>query len=149
MIKNITITITLLVILILSQVARCETNSISEGIKRAKEENKAILVYFFSKHCEYCVEMERDVLNNKEISNVLKKDIIYLGVDVEESTSTAMQYGVRGYPTTVLIDDKGKMIARIPGYIPKNDFKKILVFLTGKYYKKTDLTSYIKSNRNR
>ena len=93
--------------------------------------------------------MERDVLNDREIGNVLKKDIIYLGVDVEKSADTAARYGVRGYPTTVLINDKGKMIARIPGYIPKDDFKKILVFLTGKYYENMNLTSYLKNSGNK
>src|SRR5512145_1145624 len=93
--------------------------SLFEEMKRAKKENKSTLVYFFSKYCGYCTEMERDVLSNREISTILKRDIVYLDIDVDKDTNVAMQYGVRGYPTTVLMDEYGNIIARIPGYIPR------------------------------
>jgi len=120
-----------------------------EEINRAKAENKEILVYFFSKYCSYCTKMERDVLKSNEISKILQRDIVYLGVDVEKNSDTAIKFGIRGYPTTVLLNDKGELLARIVGYIKKDDFKVILRFLVGKHYKKTDLMSYIKNDRNR
>jgi len=149
MVKRATIITIFFVILSLSQVVHCTTSGIQDGINRAKEENKAILIYFFSKYCGYCTEMERDVLKSSEISAMLKRDIIYLGVDVEKNADAAIKYGVRGYPTTILMDDKGKMMARIPGYIPREDFRRILRFLSGKYYKNTDLMSYIKNDKKR
>lgn len=149
MAKNIKISAILIVILALPQVLHCGTNGIQEGIGRAKAENKAILVYFFSKYCGYCTKMESDVLKSNEISRILQRDIVYLSVDVEKNFDTAIKFGIRGYPTTVLLNDKGELLARVAGYIKKDDFKVILRFLVGKHYKKTDLMSYIKNGRNR
>lgn len=139
----------LIVMLTLPQVLHCGTNGMQEEINRAKAENKEILVFFFSKYCSYCTKMERDVLKSNEISKILQRDIVYLGVDVEKNSDTAIKFGIRGYPTTVLLNDKGELLARIVGYIKKDDFKVILRFLVGKHYKKTDLMSYIKNDRNR
>ncbi len=139
----------LIVMLTLPQVLHCGTNGMQEEISRAKAENKEILVYFFSKYCSYCTKMERDVLKSNEISKILQRDIVYLGVDVEKNSDTAIKFGIRGYPTTVLLNDKGELLARIVGYIKKDDFKVILRFLVGKHYKKTDLMGYIKNDRNR
>lgn len=149
MVKIIKIAAMLIVMLTLPQVLHCGTNGMQEEINRAKAENKEILVYFFSKYCSYCTKMERDVLKSNEISKILQRDIVYLGVDVEKNSDTAIKFGIRGYPTTVLLNDKGELLARIVGYIKKDDFKVILRFLVGKHYKKTDLMSYIKNDRNR
>jgi len=148
-VKIIKIAAMLIVMLTLPQVLHCGTNGMQEEINRAKAENKEILVYFFSKYCSYCTKMERDVLKSNEISKILQRDIVYLGVDVEKNSDTAIKFGIRGYPTTVLLNDKGELLARIVGYIKKDDFKVILRFLVGKHYKKTDLMSYIKNDRNR
>ncbi len=149
MVKIIKIAAMLIVMLTLPQVLHCGTNGMQEEINRAKAENKEILVFFFSKYCSYCTKMERDVLKSNEISKILQRDIVYLGVDVEKNSDTAIKFGIRGYPTTVLLNDKGELLARIVGYIKKDDFKVILRFLVGKHYKKTDLMSYIKNDRNR
>jgi thioredoxin-related protein len=148
-VKIIKIAAMLIVMLTLPQVLHCGTNGMQEEINRAKAENKEILVFFFSKYCSYCTKMERDVLKSNEISKILQRDIVYLGVDVEKNSDTAIKFGIRGYPTTVLLNDKGELLARIVGYIKKDDFKVILRFLVGKHYKKTDLMSYIKNDRNR
>lgn len=115
--------------------------------KKQKEESRARVVYFFSKYCEYCNMMDHDVLSDKEIGDMLEKDVAYLRVNVDKNPETARKYGVRGYPTTVLEEDTGRMIAQIPGYISKKEFKKILFFLKEKRYKTTGLGDYLKATK--
>jgi thioredoxin-related protein len=117
----------------------------SDVIKRAKNENKPVVIYFYSKYCRFCDAMDRDVLFDKEIKNTLNNRTIYLRVDVDAARQTARLYNVRGYPTTWLLDPAGKRIASLPGYIPKNDFKRILEFLKEKHYKKMDLREFLES----
>jgi len=109
----------------------------TEGLKRAKTEDKPVLLYFFSKYCGYCDKMDRDVLNDREINPTLKNDIVYIRIDVDKKNDIASLYAVRGYPTTAMLDPSGKRIAQIPGYIPKGEFKKMLSYLKGKHYKAT------------
>jgi thioredoxin-related protein len=89
--------------------------------------------------------MDRDVLNDKEINPVLKKEIVYIRIDVEKKTELASLYAIRGYPTISLLEPSGKRIAQVPGYIPKKEFKKILSFLKGKHYKTMTLREFLKS----
>lgn len=89
--------------------------------------------------------MDRDVLNDKEINPVLKKDLVYVRIDVDKKRDIAALYNIRGYPTIALIESSGKRIAQVPGYIPKEDFKKILSFLKGKHYKTMTLREFLKS----
>ena len=115
----------------------------TDGKKRAKNEDKPMVVYFFSKDCPYCKQMERDVLKDKEIANSLNKDVVYTTIDVDKRTDIANAYGVWGFPTTLLLESTGKRIAQIPGYIGKNDFKMILSYLKGKHYKTMGLGEFL------
>jgi thioredoxin 1 len=115
----------------------------SEAIKKAKTEDKPVVIYFYSKYCRYCDAMDRNVLFDKEIKKTLGEETVYLRVDVDKAQQTARLYNVRGYPTVYLLDPAGNGIASIPGYIPKNDFKKILAFLKGRHYKKMSLRAFM------
>jgi len=106
-----------------------------DALKRAEKEDKPIVLYFYSSFCGFCDLMDRDVLNDKEIEPMLKKDVVYVKISVDKSTELPRRYGVRGYPTISLLDPSGRRIVQIPGYVPKNDFKRILQFLKGKHYK--------------
>jgi len=112
-------------------------------MKRAKTEDKPVVIYFYSKYCRFCDAMDKDVLFDKEIKKTLSEQTIYLRIDVDTAKQTARLYNVRGYPTVWLLDPAGKRIISIPGYIPKNDFKKVLEFLKGKHYKKMSLWEFL------
>ena len=87
--------------------------------------------------------MDSDVLNNSEINPILKNDVVYVRIDVDKKRNLASLYNIRGYPTIVLLEPSGKGITQAPGYIPKKDFKKILSYLKGKYYKTMTLGEFI------
>jgi thioredoxin-related protein len=117
----------------------------SDAIKKAKIEDKPIVIYFFSKYCGYCEAMDKKVLFDKEIKKILDEETVYLRVDVDKEKQTAKLYNVRGYPTTSLLDPTGNRIISISGYVPKKDFKKILDFLKGRHYKKMSLHEFLSS----
>ena len=122
---------------------------IQEGKRRAKEEGKAVVVYFFSQFCSYCEAMDRAVLGDKEIAAVLKKDFIYLRIDAEKNLDITRKNGIRGYPTTMLIESNGKRIDTMPGYIEKKRFKLILSYLKGKHYKTMGLRVFLTTAESR
>lgn len=138
---------TLLAVVLL--VTSVHADILSEGKKRAREEDKSMVVYFFSRYCTYCEAMERDVLADKDIGTILNRDMIYLKIDVDGNEAIARRNGVWGYPTTILMENTGKPIVKIPGYIPKKDFKAILAYAKGKHYKVMGLGEYLKSSQSR
>ena len=93
--------------------------------------------------------MDKEVLAEKEINAILKKSVIYQRVDVEKREELARFYGVRGYPTTTFLEPNGQRILQIPGYIEKNDFKKLLAFVRGKYYKTMNFKDFLRNQTTR
>jgi thioredoxin-related protein len=115
----------------------------SDALKKAKTENKPVLLYFYSNYCTYCEAMDRNVLSDKDIKKSLATDVVYLRINVDDKRETAARYNIRGYPTTYLLDPVGKRIAVIPGYMSKRDFGKVLAFLKGKYYRTTNIWDFV------
>jgi thioredoxin-related protein len=134
---------TLLMLIIFFVNAALYAETLSEAKRKARNEGKATVLYFFSKHCSYCRAMDHDVFDDKEISDTLKKDVVYLRIDVDKSPGAARTCGVWAYPTTLLLESTGKRITQIPGYVSKSDFRKILSYLKGKRYKTMGLGDFL------
>ncbi len=119
------------------------------ALKTAKKENKPLLLYFFSKSCYYCTLMDSKTLADKEITAVLKKDFIFLRVDVDKSDDLSRLYRISGTPSSWFIESSGKPLGQIPGYIETRDYKIILEYMKGGHYKEMDLRDYIKKASTR
>ncbi len=142
-INNKPLSIVMVLFLVLFAAAASWADDHSDALKKAKAENKPLLLYFYSDYCTYCEAMDRNVLSDKDIKKALARDVVYLKVNVDEKRETAARYNIRGYPTTYLLDPAGKRIAIIPGYMSKKDFSKILVFLKGRHYKNTNIWDFL------
>jgi thioredoxin-related protein len=97
----------------------------------AEKENKPILIDFTgSSWCPPCKLMKKEVLSKKEFLDFASKNLILLEVDMlptgeaavpkldNQNQYLARKFGIEGFPTFVLINSKGKEIARNFGYIP-------------------------------
>jgi thioredoxin-related protein len=113
------------------------------ALKEAQREQKPLLLYFFSKSCAYCVEMERTTLADKGVNAMLKKDFVVLRVDADKSTDLTRLYRISGTPSSWFLDASGKRLFELPGYIRAKDYKKILEYVKGKYYAKMDLQDFL------
>jgi len=116
----------------------------SDAMKRARTEGKPMVLYFYSKYCYYCDEMEKRVLSDGEIRTLLKSGVVTLRIDVDKRDDLAAPYNVWSYPTTWLLEPTGKRIARVPGYVSKGEFKKILVYLREGHYKNMGLRDFLR-----
>ena len=136
-------TIALLVVVLITSNTVC-ADEWDMALKKAKKEDKPVVLYFFTAYCSYCRAMDKEVLADKEVSATLKKNAVYLRIDVEKRDDLARFYGVRGYPTTTFLDPNGQRIAQIPGYVEKDDFKRVLAFVKGKHYKTMNLKEFLR-----
>ena len=113
------------------------------ALKAARRDQKPLLLYFYSKSCTYCVEMERTTLADKGIDAMLKKDFVFLRVDADKATELTRLYRISGTPSSWFLDASGKRLGEMPGYIKAKDYKKILEYVKGKYYAKMDLQDFL------
>jgi thioredoxin-related protein len=117
----------------------------NSALKTAKKENKPLLLYFFSKSCYYCTLMGGKTLADKEIAAILKKDFVFLRVDVDKSDDLGRLYRISGTPSSWFLESSGKRVGEIPGYVETQDYKHILEYMKGRHYREMGLQDYLKN----
>ena len=99
------------------------------AIKKAKDENKTVLVNFTgSDWCKWCMKLNDEVFSQSEFEKYADANLILVKVDFPRSlpqsnetkmynNSLAQRYGVEGFPTIILLNKEGKMLVKT-GYQP-------------------------------
>jgi thioredoxin-related protein len=118
------------------------------ALRTAKNENKPLLLYFYSNTCYYCNVMDKDTLADNGVSATLRHDFVFLRIDVDRSKDLARLYRITGTPSSWFLEPSGKRLFEAPGYVQKSDYKTILEYVKGKYYDSMDLMAYMKKASN-
>jgi protein disulfide-isomerase len=99
-----------------------------EAQQAAKAGNKLLLLDFTgSDWCGWCIRLRREVFSKPEFQEYASKNLILMEVDfprAKEQTRTvrlqnenlAMQYGVQGFPTIIVLNSAGKVVGQL-GYM--------------------------------
>ncbi|MEZ4691153.1 MAG: thioredoxin family protein [Ignavibacteria bacterium] len=100
------------------------TGTYQEVLSQAQKENKIIMIDFITDWCKWCVETDRKVYTNQEVSEFANANQINWKIDAEkgEGPDLAKKYGVKGFPTIIFADANGVEIDRIYGYLPAEQF---------------------------
>lgn len=97
---------------------------------KAAESNKPILLEFTgSDWCPPCMQMKADVLSTETFQEFAAENVVFVELDFPQgkeiskeqkkhNEGMARKYRVQGFPTFVLVDSKGKELARTVGYTP-------------------------------
>lgn len=98
--------------------------------KAAAGSGKLIMVDFYTDWCGWCKRLDRDTFPSKTVVDAAK-NFVSLKLNAEkEGRQLARKHGVRGYPTILFFDHKGKLVGRIGGYLQPKPFaatmKKVL-----------------------
>ena len=130
----------------------------TEGMKKAKETNKPVMVDFYTSWCKYCKMLDDTTYKDPAIVEILNRDFVIIKVNAEGENKVmeggkemterelAAQFKVTGFPTIWFFDANGKQIAPLPGYSPPEDFKPVLTFITsGSYAKGIQFADYLKT----
>lgn len=103
--------------------------NLEKAIEQAKKENKTVLVNFTgSDWCIWCKRLSAEVFQGKEFETYAKDNLVLVMLDfpknIEQSQETktynnslAQKYGIQGFPTILIIDGQGKLLAKT-GYQP-------------------------------
>ncbi len=95
------------------------------ALKKAKKENKIIMIKATTRFCHYCKKMDHEVLSVDEIVAKLKKDFVSVSVDVYKySLPMGLKYKVT--PTYFFVNGDKKVLKVIPGALDKDDFLTLL-----------------------
>lgn len=104
-------------------------NNLEIAIQQAKKENKAVLVNFTgSDWCVWCKRLSSEVFQQTAFEDYAKESLVLVMLDfpknLPQSDETkaynrnlAQKYGIQGFPTILIIDGQGKLVAQT-GYQP-------------------------------
>lgn len=98
------------------------------GKKKAVAENKLLLVKFTgSDWCPPCIKLDKEVFSKKSFKSDVEKDFVVVVLDyprkkklpeaqTKANKEVAKKYGLRSYPTVMLMDSDGKVFKSMSGY---------------------------------
>ncbi|MTI32933.1 thioredoxin family protein, partial [Xanthovirga aplysinae] len=112
--------------------------SIEEAQERTKNEPRKIFVDAYADWCGWCIVMDKKTFKNSNVAEFVNenyyavklnaksnKEVIFNGVTLTEA-QLVQAFGVRAYPTIVLINEKFDMVSPAPGYRNPKDFIDLL-----------------------
>jgi thioredoxin-related protein len=125
--------LTLMACGLVARAAAAETawlDSVPMAMVRANKENKIILLDFTgSDWCGWCQELVGDTFSRREFMDYARRNLILVEVDFPmhkaqpaelKAANNALkkQYGVRGFPSIVVIKSDGTVLWTQNGYVP-------------------------------
>ncbi len=122
--------------------------SYSSAIKKAKEENKRVFLDFSATWCGPCKMMEQKVFPDTLISNYLQKNYVCVKFMHDRSRDLFESYGIKSFPTFVILENSGKEIYRFTGYNPAKQFYLILKSIPFRSNEKEKFDSLYDYNKN-
>lgn len=96
----------------------------------AKEKKRIVLAFSGSDWCPWCVKMERDVYSKSEFIDAASRSFVLVMIDCPSDKSIlsplaaaqnqrlAEEYGISGFPSTLVVDADGREVKRFSGYRP-------------------------------
>jgi thiol-disulfide isomerase/thioredoxin len=99
------------------------TPPFADVLAKAKAEGKPAFLDFATEWCGWCKRLEADVFSRPEVGKVMR-GFVAVHVDAEkgEGPALAKRFGVRGFPTLVVVDASGDEVDRIVGYLAAEPF---------------------------
>jgi len=101
------------------------TTNHNQALKKARDKDKAVLMYFTgSDFCGFCKKLDREALDRGVFEDYAKKNLVLLKLDFparkrqhpmerRQNEMLQRQYRVKGYPTLILLDSRGRYISQV------------------------------------
>ena len=106
------------------------TEDYTKAVEKAKTEKKNVLLDFTgSDWCGYCMALEKEVFQTPKFKAWAKKNVVLMRIDFphavfqspkikKQNAELKTKFPANGYPTVLVVDPEGKVLARTSGYSP-------------------------------
>lgn len=131
---------------------------LADDVDEAREENRRVLIMFHQDGCPYCNALVERNLAQKDIEEKMRAsfDVIALNmwgdrdvalVDGKRYTEKTFAAALRVQytPTLVFLDESGRSVLRLNGYLPPREFRVALDYVAGRH-EDTAWRDYVRAN---
>jgi thiol:disulfide interchange protein len=98
-----------------AQAKRLFDDGLSKAV--AAGQKKPMLIDFSTSRCGWCKRLDKEVLSNPQVVSFCRQ-LVCIKVDGDQRRDLAAAFGVRGYPTAIVLDHQGRRLHGIVGYRP-------------------------------
>jgi thioredoxin-related protein len=128
-----------------------------EGILKAYNTKKFMLVDVYTDWCGWCQKMDRGAYANPVVQELLQKSfipvrfnaesdaLVTIGTNSYTQIEWAKKIGIEGYPTILVYDEQLQLVAR-GNYFDAAEFVQFLKFIQGRYYRLYSFEQYKQKN---
>ncbi|MFQ6089498.1 MAG: thioredoxin family protein, partial [Candidatus Methanofastidiosia archaeon] len=107
-------------------------NDIPKALELARKEDKLVLLDFWASWCGWCIKADKETFPDSRVEGIIKKYYIAVKIDHDRYKELAVEYGIRGLPTVVILDKEGNVKGRIVGFRKAEEFANLLAGFLGK-----------------
>lgn len=93
-------------------------HDLHSALNKAEDGNRVVVVDVYTDWCGWCKKMDRDIYSDAQVAG-LGREAVFLKLNAEdrgEGQRFAREAGVRGFPTTILLDSRGRQLQQQAGY---------------------------------
>ncbi|MBK5277763.1 MAG: DUF255 domain-containing protein [Bacteroidia bacterium] len=147
-----------------------------QAIEKSKTEKRKIFIDVFTDWCGWCKVMDKNTFSEAQIAKILNEDFYPVKFNAEQTedvvfsgtTFKFVPYGNKGthqlamallnnqmsYPNFVFLDEQFRLIpifsgsSSVPGYRKPEEFHVFLSFVSGDFFKKTNVQDYQKEYKS-
>jgi len=103
---------------------RFENQDILAFQKKCQLKQQYYWVEFYTTWCGYCKKMDQATFVSPDVISLSEQyfQAFKLNAESEEGAPIAQKYGINGFPTVLVFDPNGELIAKNAGFLPPNNF---------------------------
>ncbi len=92
--------------------------TMEQAFQTAKETDRPVFLYWGAEWCPPCNQLKATIFKSGAFIEKTKLFVpVYLDGDTDRAQKFGEEFGVRGYPTTIILNPDGVEVTRIPGGI--------------------------------
>lgn len=100
--------------------------SFDDALKKAKAENKLVMVDFYADWCGPCKHLDRTTWTDPDVQKWLSDKTIAIKIDIDEQKKLAEKYNIESIPALVFFRGDGTEVERAVGYRDPKQFLKFV-----------------------
>ena len=90
--------------------------TLDAALAAAQKDHSLIVADVYAVWCGYCKQLDAETFTDPDVQAKLRQFVV-LKLDAEQHRDAAERLGVEGYPTTLIMDETGKVLARRVGFM--------------------------------
>jgi thioredoxin-related protein/lipopolysaccharide biosynthesis regulator YciM len=104
-----------------------EQPSLDDVLKKAKSENKYVLIDFYTLWCSPCKQMDKETYTDAKVVAFLNEAVpVKYDSEKDVGIEVTKKYRVNFWPTTVLLGPDGNEVGRYVGYLDAGGFIQVM-----------------------